>query len=595
MLAAILGGVPGAHRERLLEVGRTVGLSCSSAVETDFGGVMGGKAAQPAGVDTVAGCAWVGDLRGALPGAGDPGDEFAMPAGAFGLVALRKSGALLVRGRFGGQPLYFARDAGGALVVCSRLAPLLSMLQRAVVLDVRRLAAVILSATHAEFQRTVYEGVSRVSSGETLIVSTAGIKAQGCRPRPPPAQARNAAEAAEELRSRLLRTVARVTQGANRVAVCASGGVDSSAVLGAAIATARGASRREAEVIAMALDFGGPGDDRPYLKALSGFLGIVPIRLGPSEFALPGPRTMVVDGAPFQWPTGDAHLSLLRRARAHGADVVLTGELGDDVFAGDMRTFAALVHNGQLLDGLTGVLSLKGTWLATRRDRLATLLLRPLAGRLFGPMPPWMRKLKARRYAWAGPVLREVRDAADQYEPTATRDILSGAARHKALDGSLYHADLSDLRGQYEAKTGCRIIHVPLDEEIADFVTSLPAPYLFCGGFHRGLLREASRGLIPDDVRFRPDKASPSAMLEALVRAPGCADAIEPLLSMRVLADLGLVEPKRFAAALGGFPRTLGSRTNWMELWPAVAVEAFARGVLEGTNWPSERVPEGQA
>ncbi len=594
MLAAIVGEGSSATalRDRLREFGRAAGLTRPSELITDFGGAMVWAGPGLAGVDQHAGCAWTGEVRGPLPT--PPDEDFSELVGDFGLVALRSSRAVLVRSRFGGRPLYYARDSSGSVLVCSRLAPLVSMLARPLHVDPRRLAAVILTTTHADFHRTVYESVSRVPSGDALVVSPLETRVRSRRALPARPSVRTSAEAAEELRARLLRTVSRVTQGARRVAVCVSGGVDSSAVLGAAVAVARGASRREAELVALSLDFGGIGDDRPHLDALSRSLGIVPVRMAARDFVAPGPRTTVIDGAPFPWPTGDAHIRLLRRARTLGADVVLTGEMGDDIFGGDLRVFGAMAHAGRPLQGLRGALSLKGTWLHSPLERISAFFLRPLAGRILGPMPIGMRRATRVHYSWAGPVLREIRDAAgSRNERTETADILSGRARQRALDGPLYHLDVSDTRGQYEVIAGCRLVYVPLDEEIADFTASLPASFLFHGGFHRGLLREASKGLVPDSVRLRCDNAAAFALLEALFDAPGCAEAIEPLLSMRALADLGLVEPKRFAASLHGFPRIFDAKTRWMGLWPAVVAESFARRVLSGGGWPAEASEEG--
>jgi asparagine synthetase B (glutamine-hydrolysing) len=548
---------------------------------------------QAVSVDAHARCAWIGSLRGALP----PLDEADLSgiSGAYSLVWFRGGKVILARARFGGCPLYYARAPDGALVVCSRLAPLVAALERTPSIDRRRLAAVILTSTLVDLDRTVYEGVSRVSSGEALVVTDAGLQRMPRRPLPSPPDIRTPHEASEELKARLFRVVGRVVDEVPRVAVLAGGGIDSSAILAAAVAIARGAPARD--VVALTMHVGGIGDDRPYMRELSRALGIEPVRLGPEELAVPGPPALAIDGAPFPWPTGDAIITLMRRARSLGAGTILTGIHGDDVFGGDLRTFAALARAGHPVRGLSAALSLKGTWLSSAAARAYAFFLRPMISSVAAPAwrPLRRRRLRATAPLWAGPVLRQVhREHAEvllDAEVDTTEDILSGRARHRLLDSPPYHVDQSDNAGQLEALTGCRRVDVLLDEEVADFAASLSAPLLFCGGFHRGLLRAAMKGLVPDGVRFRPDKASATVLVRALYSAPGRAEVIEPLGSMRALGELGLVEPKRFSEAFRDVRKLLDSPTGWMQVWPAIAAEGFARRILDGGDWPAERPP----
>jgi hypothetical protein len=94
----------------------------------------------------------------------------------------------------------------------------------------------------------------------------------------------------------------------------------------------------------------------------------------------------------------------------------------------------------------------------------------------------------------------------------------------------------------------------------------------------RGLLREAMRGLVPDRVRLRPDKAYFETALADLFRAIRHEPWLDDLLSMRELAGLGLVEPKPFRAELDRMVR----ENDWFSLWPPIAVEAFLRGLRSG-------------
>ena len=60
-----------------------------------------------------------------------------------------------------------------------------------------------------------------------------------------------------------------------------------------------------------------------------------------------------------------------------------------------------------------------------------------------------------------------------------------------------------------------------LDDELIAFVCSLPPAFLLHGGQTRGLLRAAMKGLVPDAVRLRTDKAKFEPAMAEAVRAAG--------------------------------------------------------------------------
>jgi asparagine synthase (glutamine-hydrolysing) len=174
------------------------------------------------------------------------------------------------------------------------------------------------------------------------------------------------------------------------------------------------------------------------------------------------------------------------------------------------------------------------------------------------------------------------RDRSEPYYGDDLDEILCGRARLRILDDRSYNVDLSDYRGQLEIASGCGRRDPLLDEEVVDFVGSLPAPFLFHGGYHRGLLRLAMRGLVPDSVRLRLDKASFTPAIQAVYRAPGRAEAVRPLVSATTLGELGLVRPELFARAFATFAKHLDDGVAWMQFWPALALESFARSFQSG-------------
>ena len=117
-----------------------------------------------------------------------------------------------------------------------------------------------------------------------------------------------------------------------------------------------------------------------------------------------------------------------------------------------------------------------------------------------------------------------------------------------------------------------------LDLDLAAAMARLPPDYLLAGDRWRGLLREAARDLLPPSVRERMDKASFEPALRRFLDAAGGFASLRHLGSGRELASLGLVEPRDFSAAFERFVAEPEDGVSWVNLWSALAVEAFLRG-----------------
>jgi len=136
--------------------------------------------------------------------------------------------------------------------------------------------------------------------------------------------------------------------------------------------------------------------------------------------------------------------------------------------------------------------------------------------------------------------------------------------------------EVVDFRSQLREALGSEQLDPLIDDDMIAFVSSLSPELLFHGGRTRGLLRAAMEGLVPDTVRLRTDKAHFEPAMTAAVRAAGGFEAFADLAAVPHLAELGLVEPSPFRTAfdaLSRAPEDWGA--GWLEVWPAIAVEAF--------------------
>jgi hypothetical protein len=91
-------------------------------------------------------------------------------------------------------------------------------------------------------------------------------------------------------------------------------------------------------------------------------------------------------------------------------------------------------------------------------------------------------------------------------------------------------------------------------------------------------------GFLPEEVRTRGGKAYMEPASAGMVASAGGFAAFEGLARMDRLADLGLVDPKRFRKHFERLAhQPMGP--HWWSVWPALAVEEFLRQRDEG--WSS--------
>jgi asparagine synthase (glutamine-hydrolysing) len=531
-----------------------------------------------------AGMAWTGDVPdGATAG---PSTLDAL-RGEFGVIARNSETVRLARGHFGGRPLYYTVPRSDqSTVVCSRLGPLVTLVDGGCTLDRQYLAFMMAGISdHTRIERSPFAEIHRVGPGQVVDLGAGDVVTAASLPppRPIPLASISPEAVARELRARLRSVMHRHLAGLERVAVLASGGVDSSAVLAACVAYAREHGRPRID--AFTVDVRGPGDDRPYFERLCRDLDVTPVHLTPTHWAPYVRRAWTLDATPCVWPNGAWDWPLLEAARSHGAEVVLTGVGGDDLYEGDPRLIGERARSGGLLDALIEALLMRAYWQPSAWGRVRDFVLRPL-------VTPWipstvrlarLRRLSARGLPWASPFARAVLAASCRLPraPAKTGDAFVGD-----LAVSPYLADPIDVRERLEAKTGCVVRDPLFAPELVDVIASIPAEMLMHGQRLRGLFRLALAGLVPDEVRLRTDKAGFELALAEMLAAAGGLRAFADLSGAHALGELGLLEPRKFARAFEDAAGRNGTHgwSSWSHLWPVLALEAFARA-HDANSW----------
>ena len=500
-------------------------------------------------------------------------------SGDFALFVPRDDRVLLASGRAGGHRAIFVASISRDLVVaCTRLSPLLPLFAERPPLNREYLRAFLLGHPPPP-DCTPYAGILRIPLGEGWTI----------RPSAPPNRWRSMKQVLDpelrdngQLAPRLLDAVEQATRrairGAKQVGVEVSGGLDSSMIFSLLASFAR-RGEMAASPEGIACDYATPPwhDDRPYLRSLEGYLGLAVHRVDPIQAAASVGEGMAVDGAPFPSPTLVAIRAMKNLARARGVDVLLTGDGGDQALDGNPMLFGELARRGEIARALRGALRTRGAFHDGPLGRLAHFILRP-ASRPFVPRPSVLafRRLRQRAPRWAGPALAR----GPQDESTSASDFPrlheSPHNRYARLLQSPLMAWWSVSRLQQEVIGGYAVRAPLLDDDFLRFIATLPPLSLFHGGYLRGLMREAMRGLVPEDLRLRTTKGAWCWFVDQALERAGGLRLFSALADVRNLGDMGLVEPGAFTKLFED-SCLHPDHADHDELWRVLSLEAFLR------------------
>ncbi|HEX8694287.1 MAG TPA: asparagine synthase-related protein [Longimicrobium sp.] len=494
-------------------------------------------------------------LRGAGPVAADAPDlevalaafeargPAAVPAllGDFAFVVWDGRARRLVAARdaFGVRPLFHA-SVGGTLLVSSRL----EALAEGAGFD-EAFVSGFLAGGLADPERTVWEGRRAVPPGGILVHEDGRTevrrywRAEDFRP----AEAADEREAVERFRALFAEAVrCRLTGGPDTWSQL-SGGLDSSSVVCMAQAlAAAGEVPGGVGGTVTVVDSLGDGDE-------TRFSGAVLRRWGVRNETLCDPWPWEDDGAPpvaadeprphFPYWTRDRRLcDAVRRA---GGRVLLSGQGSDHYLAGPLTFLADLLARGRVREAAREAtrhavaqrISFYGVF---GREALLPLLPRPLARRLEpATVPPWVEPAFARRTGMRERT-PEARRALSRRGRVWADEIGAGLA---ALAGFLE-------RGPFQE--GLEMRYPFLHRPLVELGLGLPVALRTRPGTTKWVLREAMRGVLPEEVRARRGKGGIDArVLWALQRE---APRLRALLVDPLVARAGWVRADALRAAV---------------------------------------------
>jgi asparagine synthase (glutamine-hydrolysing) len=473
-------------------------------------------------------------LAGALGNRGKA--AFELLTGRFVAVAYDRSRdrCWVVRDQLGAQPLVYAPVLDGTLFA-EHERELLAALPRTPAPD--RLAVLgWVENGMPPAQRTLYEGIERVPAGGWLALDEHVAVDRWWQPRYAGVERGTAAELGERLRDAAFAAVGHAAAGAHRPAVKLSGGLDSSCV--AAGIAAGGFADRGALALGGAFADYPEADERALIEATARqtrlALELIPYHPDRSMLA---PALAHIDR--WRVPPGSPNLflwqPLFARVGELGVDVLLDGEGGDEVFGFAPYLIADRLRRGQLTGAWSLTARIPGIDVHPgSRVRVRLRVLRHYGVRPLVPKPI-SRRRQVQANARAAPTA--LIDAADRASLTALRE-----AAEQRREGPIWwrmHAHtLIDMREQLDmaghfgrevADAGIAIRHPLLHNlQLIETALRIPPETQFAAERNRPLLRDALRGLIPEQVRTRHAKSHFTDLVLAGMRAEE-AELIEPL------------------------------------------------------------------
>ena len=423
------------------------------------------------------------------------------------------------RDRFGVKPLYYWIAPGGFVAFASEIKQFTALPGWQAQLNAQRGYDFLAWGLSEHTEETLFDGVRQLRGGEAVHFGFAEIRALRSGARLPvfrwyhlqPAQyGGNQAQAVEGFRELLFDAIRLRLRSDVPVGSCLSGGLDSSAIVCIAHQMLRegGASAGQRTFTAYAET--GRFDERPFAREVIAQTGAEPAFVSPQ----PGELFARLDTVswhmdePFSSTSMFAQWKVFEAAGGAGVKVMLDGQGADEILGGYpvfwASRLAGLMRQGDIPGLIREVRDLeavrRGTGRAAMRQMVPTLMpdgafavLRRLLGADIG-RPDWLstERLGARiedPFASVAPGYRR-----------SVKDLSLGQVLHVNLPMLLHCEDRNSMAHSVEAR-------VPfLDYRLVELSLGMPDDLKLAGGWTKRILREATRGVLPEVVRQRRDK-----------------------------------------------------------------------------------------
>lgn len=438
---------------------------------------------------------------------------------AFAIYSPKEETLTLVRDAFGIKPLYFALGTDGFGFASTPNALVDSgFIEKRV--DHQAVVNYLAWGQYDLGQQTFFEGVSRLGSGEILTVKVGDLSSLRVSRWWDPAieeeKEVSFENAASAVRAAFLRSVELHLRSDAPVGIALSGGIDSSAIVGAANFLE---PEREFEIFAYCASDPKVSEEQ-WIDLMANTIGATPnkIRFGLEDLTAQLSEMSKHQGEPFSSSRIFAQYKVFESASQHGQKVILEGQGGDELLAGyhgfahlriisliEQRKFVELIRfvlawakwPGRSISALFG----QGFSYLLPLNRLPfkiQLLLRQLILR-----ESYQQLFDHRAMRSIGLDLKQAHShrLKARFRGRRVTEGLLDALRDSYIPQLVRQGDRNAMAHSVENR-------VPfLSVELAKTVLKLPESYLISPkGETKSVFRAAMRGLVPDELLDRRDK-----------------------------------------------------------------------------------------
>lgn len=418
------------------------------------------------------------------------------------------------------------------------------------------------------YSDTMYQGIHRLPPGHTLQIkgNSTAVDRYWYPERIAIDYTISEAEAARRVKTLLERALKKRIQDLSTTAFEVSGGLDSSSLVAL---TAQKAGPQK--VHSYSMSFGDMScDEGEYMESLLHSFSLKHKNIPTQDLDYHNRYSLEnLYALSPHWPitmTFAMALPMLEAMKRDGKKVVISGQGGDHLFVGSPYVLHSFFKRRQYRQFFKELSSFKsGPWKAAK-----SYLIRPL---LCPTAVTFLKKILRKKST--SPFLQECSAITDISEEMGITDpcqkesidSINSAFFVSIMDGGFCHCAEQGFGVEYR--------HPYFDQELVEYVLSLPPEYMYSRGIIKRVLRRAMESVLPEKIRSRDDKAEFSPVLaQQLATIP-----LKPLLKESHLARLGIISQDIIDQQLEAF--NTGQHPHIALLWLIINVEFWYRTHFE--------------
>jgi asparagine synthase (glutamine-hydrolysing) len=490
---------------------------------------------------------------------------------ALALWDVHEQRLLLSRDRYGQKPLYWRRCADGSLRFASEIQPLLEEGERPA-MYAHAVAEYLATGNYGHLgERTFFRDVYNFPPAHWAVATAGDQTPEPYRywrfPIPSKKDRRPYDETARQrFRSGFEEAVSSQLMSDVPVGASLSGGLDSSAVVGAMASRQTGVPIPVFTAQAKGSDF----DESRYVKSVEdrwrGRLNIHWVRLEKMKISELVQQAIRAQEEPFGDPSIIAHGLLMDAARAAGVPVILGGQGGDELLFGYGYMGYALLA-ASLREGKVGWAFAEARSLNLGGKSLARIGLSALFPKIEGHS---RQRSRMQRRTWLRSALKE---AIPSEHPllASTSDLNSvwlETIERVALPHLTHYDDRSGMARSIEGRMPF------LDHRLADVVGSLDETAFLKGGRLKRILRDACSDLFPQSVLNRHDKIGFFTPLRDMLKSE--REWVKRMVTDEYARSLNLFDVDILRSDVDAIAGVNGKGDGALRIWRALAVRVWA-------------------